>query len=281
MSEALPARAEYRVATFYRFTALPGLAALRASLARTCSDYGVKGTILLAAEGVNGTIAGRPEGVGAVLERLRREPPLADMVARLSHCDEPPFKRMKIKWRHEIVTLGVDGIDPGAETGVHVDPADWNALIARDDVVVIDARNDYEVDIGSFTGARDPRTARFGDLPAWIDAQADLVSRPPVAMFCTGGIRCEKATAYLRQRGFDEVYQLDGGILNYLDSVPEDQSSWRGECFVFDERVSLVHGLAPGSYRLCDGCGGPVPARGDGACGRCENRPDQGPFTRR
>lgn len=270
MSDVPPARGDCRVATFYRFAALPGYAALRVPLADACRDHGVKGTILLAAEGVNGTIAGTPEGVGAVIERLRREAPLADMKARLSTCDGPPFRRMKIKLRREIVTLGVDGIDPHTDTGTRVHPADWNALITRDDVVLIDARNDYEVDIGTFAGARDPRTARFGELPAWIDAQADLDKRPPVAMFCTGGIRCEKAAALLRARGFSEVYQLDGGILNYIESVPASESLWQGECFVFDERVSLAHGPAPGTYRLCDGCGGPVAKGAD--CPRCEDR---------
>ncbi len=272
MPEAGAPRDEYRVATFYRFSELPHFAELREPLIRLCRDNGVRGTVLLAGEGVNGTIAGPGRGIDNVMSWLRAVPGLDGIDARLSCCEEPPFRRMKVKLRPEIVTLGVEGIEPASMAGEYVDPAQWNALIERDDVVVIDTRNDYEVDIGTFAGARNPRTSSFSELPAWIESQSDLASRPPVAMFCTGGIRCEKSTAYLKSVGFDEVYHLQGGILNYLATIPESDSLWRGECFVFDERVSVGHGLAPGTHRLCKGCGRPVPADADdaGPCARCE-----------
>jgi UPF0176 protein len=187
---------------------------------------------------------------------------------------------MKIKRREEIVTLGVDDIDPQKIAGTYVSPEAWNALITRRDVVVIDTRNDYETAIGTFVGARNPGTASFGELPAWIAQQDDLAARPAVAMFCTGGIRCEKSTAYLRRLGFKEVYHLQGGILNYLDTMPESESLWRGECFVFDERVSVIHGLRPGNHRLCSGCGRPLSIHGvdnhPPVCASCGNTAPDG-----
>ncbi len=254
------------IATFYRFAPLPHCATLRAPWLDACRQRQVRGTIVLAEEGINGTIAGDAAAVDEVLDMLRAEPALAELSARIDDTDRQPFQRMKVKLRREIVTLGIDGIDP-ADGGERVSPRQWNDLLRRPDVVVIDTRNDYEVAIGSFVGARDPGTHRFGDLPAWIDAQAELADRPPVAMFCTGGIRCEKSTALLRARGFNEVYQLDGGILHYLAEIPAGESLWQGECFVFDDRVSLGQGLAPGSHRLCRGCGRPVVA--DGSLENC------------
>ena len=246
------------VAAFYRFASLPDYADLREGLRAVCERHEVRGTILLAAEGVNGTIAGPEPGVRAVLAHLRADPRLAEMEHKESWAETQPFRKMKVRLKREIVTLGVPGLDPTETVGTYVPPADWNALIARDDVVLIDARNDYEVAIGTFEGAIDPQTERFRDLPAWLDAQDALADKPPVAMFCTGGIRCEKSTALLKARGFDEVYHLQGGILKYLEEIPEGESRWQGECFVFDERVSVGHGLQPGGYRLCRACGDPV-----------------------
>ena len=175
-----------------------------------------------------------------------------------SFAETQPFRKIKVRLKREIVTLGVPGLDPNETVGTYVAPEAWNDLISDPDVVVIDARNDYETAIGTFEGAIDPQTERFRDLPAWLDAQEALAEKPRVAMFCTGGIRCEKSTALLRARGFEEVYHLKGGILKYLETVPEDESLWRGECFVFDERVSVGHGLEPGDYVLCRACGDPV-----------------------
>ena len=246
------------VAAFYRFVSLPDFANLREPLRAVAEAGGVKGTILLAAEGINGTIAGPEAGVRAVLAHLRSDPRLADLEAKESSAQTMPFRRLKVRLKREIVTLGVPGIDPTENVGTYVDPAEWNALIAEPDVVVIDARNEYEVAIGTFEGAINPETASFRELPDWLEQQDELADKPRVAMFCTGGIRCEKSTALLKARGFDEVYHLNGGILKYLEMVPEDESLWQGECYVFDERVSVRHGLAPGSYFLCHACGDPV-----------------------
>ena len=246
------------VAAFYRFASLPDFADLRAPLRAACEAGGVKGTVLLAAEGVNGTIAGPEPGVRAVLAHLRADPRLAGLEAKESHAEAMPFRRLKVRLKREIVTLGVPGLDPTETVGTYVDAADWNDLIGQPDVVVVDTRNDYEVAIGTFEGAVNPETRSFRELPDWLDGADALADKPRVAMFCTGGIRCEKSTALLKARGFEEVYHLDGGILKYLETVPESESRWRGECFVFDERVSVGHGLVPGSYRLCRACGDPV-----------------------
>ncbi|GAB5535098.1 MAG: rhodanese-related sulfurtransferase [Rubricoccaceae bacterium] len=246
------------VAAFYRFVSLPDFADLREPLRAVCETGDVKGTILLAAEGINGTIAGPEVGVRAVLAHLRSDPRLAELEAKESWAEEMPFRRLKVRLKREIVTLGVPDIDPTEEVGTYVDPEAWNDLIRQPDVVLIDARNDYEVAIGTFEGAINPETDSFRELPDWLEQQDELADRPRVAMFCTGGIRCEKSTALLKARGFDEVYHLNGGILKYLETVPEDESRWQGECFVFDERVSVGHGLVPGTYRLCRACGDPV-----------------------
>ncbi|MEL6616642.1 MAG: rhodanese-related sulfurtransferase [Bacteroidota bacterium] len=248
----------YIVAAFYRFASLPDFADLREPLAEVAGEHDVRGTILLAAEGVNGTIAGPASGVEAVLAHVRSDPRLADLEHKISYAETQPFRKLKVRLKKEIVTMGVPDLDPNETVGTYVPPEAWNALISRDDVVLIDARNDYEVAIGSFEGAIDPETAAFRELPDWLGEQEALESKPPVAMFCTGGIRCEKSTALLRARGFSEVYHLQGGILKYLEEVPEDESLWRGECFVFDERVSVGHGLTPGDYTLCRACGDPV-----------------------
>ncbi|MFO6447730.1 rhodanese-related sulfurtransferase [Erythrobacter sp. NE805] len=261
------------VAALYRFTRFDDPEALRLPLLAACEEAGVKGTLLLAREGINGTIAGAPEGLEAVLAHIRALPGCAGLDVKFSEAAAMPFGRMKVRVKREIVTMGEPGLDPALTAGTYVDPHDWNALIADPDTLVIDTRNDYEVAIGSFTGALDPQTPSFRDFPAWFRAnrEALLKGKKKVAMFCTGGIRCEKSTALLRAEGVEEVYHLQGGILNYLEQVPENESLWQGECFVFDERVSLAHGLAPGTHRLCRPCGRPV--RAGEACAVCEAAP--------
>jgi UPF0176 protein len=224
----------YLTAALYQFVDLPDCAALVAPLQAFCEGQGVKGTLLLAEEGINGTIAGPREGVHAVLARLRGDPRLAGLQHKEAMADVLPFYRMKVRLKREIVTLGVPGLNPAHNAGTYVKPADWNALIDQPDVVVVDVRNDYEVKIGSFEGAIDPLTKAFSDLPGWVEREAqpggalagEGGKKPRVAMFCTGGIRCEKSTAYLRTQGFDEVYHLEGGILKYLETVPAKQSRW-------------------------------------------------------
>ena len=256
----------YLTAALYQFVDLPDYAALVAPLQVFCDAQGVKGTLLLAEEGINGTIAGPPEGVHAVLAHLRSDPRLADLQHKEADASVLPFYRMKVRPKREIVTLGVPGLNPVKNAGTYVKPADWNALIDQPDVVLIDVRNDYEVKIGSFDGAVDPLTKTFSELPGWVERESapggELAGvdgkKPRVAMFCTGGIRCEKSTAYLRTQGFDEVYHLEGGILKYLETVPAEDSRWQGDCFVFDERVSVGHGLAPGHHELCRSCRWPL-----------------------
>ena len=235
----------YLTAALYQFADLPGHAGLREPLQRCCDDNAVKGTLLLAREGVNGTIAGPEAGVRAVLAHLRAIPGLQALAHKESWSAKPPFLRMKVRLKKEIVTLRVPGLDPNQTVGRYVKPQDWNALLAEPGVVLIDTRNDYEVKIGSFKGAINPGIKTFTELPAWLDAQPALQGgkKPKVAMFCTGGIRCEKSTALMKMKGFDEVYHLEGGILKYLEEVPPEHSAWEGECFVFDERVSVGHGL--------------------------------------
>ncbi|SDO09163.1 UPF0176 protein [Rhodoferax sp. OV413] len=253
---------DFLTAAFYQFVALPDYAALQQPLLACCEAHGVKGMVLLATEGINGTIAGPPAGVHAVLAWLRSDPRLAQLQHKEATASSDPFYRMKVRLKREIVTLGVPGVDPTQLAGQYVKPADWNALISDPDVVLIDTRNDYEVAIGSFHGAINPHTRSFAELPQWVEqARADgqpLAAKPKVAMFCTGGIRCEKSTAFLRSQGFDEVYHLEGGILKYLETVPEADSLWNGQCFVFDERVSVGHGLVPGGLELCRSCRRPL-----------------------
>ncbi|HSJ78606.1 MAG TPA: rhodanese-related sulfurtransferase [Erythrobacter sp.] len=234
------------VAALYRFARFDDPVALRPPLLALCEEHGVKGTLLLALEGINGTIAGSDSAIAAVLAHVRALPGCADIEVKFSRCAVPPFGRMKVRLKKEIVTLGVPEVDPTATVGTYVDPADWNALISQPGTVVIDTRNDYEVAVGQFEGAIDPLTPTFRDFPAWFHAHKDkLAEAPRIAMYCTGGIRCEKSTAFLKSEGIDEVYHLKGGILAYLEQVPEAESLWRGECFVFDEREGLEHGLKP------------------------------------
>jgi UPF0176 protein len=246
------------VAAFYQFTALDDHAALQAPIEACCEANDVRGIILLASEGINSTIAGPRAGVMAVLDFLRADPRLVDLKWKESSASSQPFRKMRVRLKQEIVTMGVPGIDPCQLVGTYVKPEDWNALISDSATIVIDTRNDYEVDIGTFTGAINPDIKSFTELPAWLNEQLDLESQPRVAMFCTGGIRCEKSTALLKQAGITEVYHLEGGILKYLERIPESESLWQGQCFVFDERVSVGHGLAVGAYELCRACRYPI-----------------------
>ncbi|MBE0586636.1 MAG: rhodanese-related sulfurtransferase [Hydrogenophaga sp.] len=252
----------YLTAALYKFVDLPDFEALREPLQACCDAHQVKGTLLLASEGINGTIAGLEPGVRAVLAHLRADPCLATLQHKEAWARKPPFLRMKVRLKKEIVTLRVPGLDPNKTVGQYVKPQDWNALVADPDVVLIDTRNDYEVAIGSFQGAINPNIKTFTELPAWLDAQPALKGekKPRVAMFCTGGIRCEKSTALMKMHGFDEVYHLEGGILKYLEEVPPEQSTWEGACFVFDERVSVGHGLQTGPHELCRSCRWPLDA---------------------
>jgi UPF0176 protein len=252
------------VAALYKFARFPDPAALRAPVLALCQERGIKGTLLLAREGLNGTLAGSAEAIAALVDHLRSLPDCAGLEVKYSYADEMPFHRMKVRLKAEIVTMGQPDIDPLASVGHYVDPAEWNALISDPDVVLIDTRNDYEVAIGTFQGATDPQTTSFRDFPAWFRQQREALlgqgRKPKVAMFCTGGIRCEKSTAFLKSEGVDEVFHLKGGILKYLEEIPAEQSLWQGECFVFDERVSVGHGLAQGNYELCRACRRPVDA---------------------
>ncbi|GMG85479.1 rhodanese-related sulfurtransferase [Paralimibaculum aggregatum] len=250
------------IAAFYRFAPLPEPAAHRAALARIACAGGLRGTVLLAPEGVNGTVAGPAGAVAALLAALRALPGFAGMPARRSQAAEMPFRRMKVRLKREIVTLGQPGLAPAARTGTRVPPADWDALLDAPDVAVIDTRNAYEVAIGRFDGAIDPGTGSFRDFPAWWAANRARLAGRRIAMYCTGGIRCEKASAYLLGQGVAEVLQLDGGILGYLETVPAARSRWQGECFVFDGRVAVGHGLAEGSHGLCHACGRAVSPAG-------------------
>ena len=246
------------VAALYRFASFPDPAALREPLLDLCATRGVKGTLLLASEGINGTIAGPLDGIDRVLAHIRTLPDCADLEVKFSTAETMPFHRLKVRLKREIVTMGA-AVDPIGGVGTYVAPADWNALIEQPGTLVIDTRNDYEVRVGSFAGAVDPGTASFSDFPAWFRAHRDeIAGAERVAMFCTGGIRCEKATALLKAEGIGEVHHLQGGILKYLEKVPAAESRWRGECFVFDERVAVGHGLAPGTHELCRGCRMPV-----------------------
>jgi len=249
-----------KVAALYRFASFNQPELLQPQIAAWCAEHGLKGTILVATEGVNGTVAGSEAGIDAVVAHLRTLPGCAELDVKYSHANEMPFYRMKVRLKKEIVTLGVDGIDPKREVGTYVQPEDWNALISDPDTVLIDTRNDYEVAIGTFEGAVDPRTKSFSEFPEWFRAHRDELAagKTKFAMFCTGGIRCEKSTAFLKAEGIDDVYHLEGGILRYLENISEAESKWQGECFVFDERVSVKHGLELGEMELCHACRRPI-----------------------
>jgi UPF0176 protein len=250
------------VAALYQFTRLDDCAALRSALLGVCRSIGVKGTLLLAREGINGTVAGSDAAIADLITEIRSLPGCASIEVKYSRAAAMPFHRMKVRLKAEIVTMGQPEIDPLTGAGHYVAPEDWNALIAEPGTILIDTRNDYEVAIGSFAGAIDPKTQSFRDFPTWFRTQREALlgsgTPPKVAMFCTGGIRCEKSTAFLKSEGIDEVYHLQGGILKYLEDVPPEQSRWQGECFVFDARVAVGHGLGPGTHALCHACRRPV-----------------------
>jgi UPF0176 protein len=252
---------------FYKFVRVADPAGLRASLLAACLDRGIKGSILLAPEGINGTISGAAESLADFFSWLRQDPRFADLETKESPAGAHPFGRMKVRLKREIVTFGMPEANPAQAVGSYVEPKDWNALIESPDVILIDTRNQYEFKTGTFKGAIDPRTPSFRQFPAFVREHLDPARHKRVATFCTGGIRCEKATSYLLQQGFKEVYHLKGGILKYLEIVPEGESLWEGECFVFDERVALGHGVKPGSHGLCQSCGAPVPLAPGGKLG--------------
>lgn len=246
------------VCALYKFVTLDDYQALREPLLEEMTRLAVKGTILLAQEGLNGTIAGTREGIDGVLAWLNADPRIAGIVYKESFEESNPFYRTKVKLKKEIVTMGVNGIDPKHIVGTYVKPEDWNDLISRDDVVLVDTRNDYEYEVGTFKGAVNPNTKTFRELPQFVAENLDPAKHKKVAMFCTGGIRCEKSTAYLKEQGFEEVYHLEGGILKYLEDVPEEDTLWEGECFVFDNRITVNHQLEKGQYDACHACRRPI-----------------------
>ncbi len=253
-----PLSENIKVAALYKFTHVPAPEELITQLRRIGDDAQIKGTLLVANEGLNGTIAGSPEAIDGVIASIRDLDGLDNLEAKYSFTDEPPFGRFKVRLKKEIVTMGVPDIDPRETVGEYVDPSDWNSLIDDPETVLIDTRNRYETYLGSFRGAIDPGTDSFRDFPQWVAENLDPKQHKKVAMFCTGGIRCEKSTAYLKQQGFESVFHLKGGILQYLEDVPEEQTRWEGECFVFDDRVTVDHQLQPTNKEICFNCRAPV-----------------------
>ena len=251
-----------RVAALYQFARLDAPEAIKEPLLGICIEAGARGSLLLAREGINGTIAGSDEAIETVLAHIRTIPGCRDIEVKNSRAGTMPFERMKVRLKREIVTMGEPDIDPLSDVGHYVPADEWNALIEDPHTILIDTRNDYEVAIGTFKGAIDPRTKTFREFPSWFRENRDALlsdgAKRRVAMFCTGGIRCEKATAFVKAQGIDEVYHLKGGILGYLENVPAEKSLWEGECFVFDQRVAVGHGLTPGSHVSCEACGRPV-----------------------
>jgi UPF0176 protein len=246
------------VAAFYQFVSLPDYQQLREELLRLCQERQIKGTILLADEGINGTISGLRPDIDAVFAFLHADPRLADLQHKASFAEAPPFDRLKVRLKKEIVTMGVPEVDPLKCVGTYVPPQDWNALIAEPNVTLIDTRNEYEVSVGTFKGAQNPQLQTFRQFPEYVRNNLDPSIHKRVALFCTGGIRCEKATAFLIDQGFEEVYHLEGGILKYLENTPAPESLWEGECFVFDQRVTVDHNLSVGTHARCYACGHPV-----------------------
>jgi UPF0176 protein len=285
MSQAL----SYVVAAFYKFVDLPDRQAWQQRLLDLCQAQALKGTILLATEGINGTVSGSRSGIDTLLADLRSDRRFADLDVKESYTNIDPFDRLKIKLRNEIITIGQPEADPAVQVGTYVDPADWNQLIQDPNVLVIDTRNELEVSIGTFPGAQNPQTSTFREFPGYVKQSLDPQQHKQVAMFCTGGIRCEKASAYLLAQGFEQVYHLKGGILNYLETVPPEESLWSGECFVFDHRVAVTQGVQAGSYTACLSCGWPIGAADreasrqhpdGGACPRCHNGLTPARFSR-
>lgn len=249
---------KYRITAMYHFVSFPEFEAFRQPLLDFCNEHEIKGTLLLADEGINGTVAGSEEGIEALLAFLTSKEEFKGLGHKSSYADTAPFLRMKVKLKKEIVTLGVDGVSPKKVVGTYVKPKDWNAIISDPDVILVDTRNTYETEIGTFEYAVDPRTTTFREFPQFVAENLDKNIHKKVAMFCTGGIRCEKASSFMLELGFEEVYHLEGGILQYLEDVPQEESLWKGECFVFDERVTVKHDLSPGSYDMCHACRRPL-----------------------
>ncbi len=248
----------FTIAALYHFTPVSDTAKMQILIREKCELLEIKGTLLLASEGINGTVAGSSSNIDALLKFLTGMKEFSGLEWKLSHSPDEPFGKLKVRLKREIVTMGQPDVDPLGSVGHYVEPEDWNDLITADDVVVIDTRNDYEVAIGTFEGAIDPKTKSFREFPAWWEKNKQRFANHRVAMFCTGGIRCEKSTSFLRNQGVDEVYHLKGGILKYLETVPPEQTTWNGECFVFDGRVSVGHGLKIGPHQLCFGCRRPI-----------------------
>ncbi len=249
---------EYVICALYKFVHLPDYQYLQNPLLSLMLKHEIKGTILLAEEGINGTVASDSDGINRLLTWLKSDPRFSDLEHKQSVEDQVPFKRSRVKIKQEVVTMGVDGIDPTTLVGAYVNPKDWNDLISDPDVLLVDTRNDYEVNIGSFEGAVNPNTSSFRDFPQYVINHLDPAKHKKVAMFCTGGIRCEKSTAFLKQQGFEQVFHLQGGILKYLEEIPEEESLWQGECFVFDDRVAVNHSLEKGQYKQCHACRMPI-----------------------
>jgi len=259
--------APYAIAAFYKFVAIEDPAELKHRLAEQCCENAILGTILIAPEGINATIAGEHVRLEAFLASIVADTRFAGLDIKRSVATTKPFQRLRVKLKREIVTFGRPEVDPTTRAGTYVEPHAWNELITRPDVVLVDTRNVYEVEVGTFPGALDPGTAAFGEFPGYVEANIDQFKHKKIAMFCTGGIRCEKATAYMRSLGFDEVYHLKGGILRYLETVPPEQSRWHGECYVFDERVAVTDSVREGTHGMCPTCGRPVVK--ETACGVC------------
>jgi len=287
MSNISDSNAPIKVAALYHFTHFDDPPSVREPLLQACEAHGLKGTILLSNEGINGTIAGQPDGIDAIINVIRALPGCSELDVKYSGAEDMPFYRMKVRLKREIVTMGVGDIDAVDGTGEYVKPENWNDLISDPETVIIDTRNDYEVAVGSFKGAIDPKTKTFREFPAWFDAEAERLKTegktPKIAMFCTGGIRCEKATAYVKSKGFDDVFHLKGGILKYLENVPEEESLFDGDCFVFDQRVAVGHGLELSDYVQCHACRKPLspeelkaPEYMEGvSCPHCHNDRDE------
>lgn len=279
-----------RVTAFYKFTRIDDYKQYRPKLLAKCQQLGIKGTILLAAEGINATVAGTDQAITALLAELAKHQAIGSFEFKDSRADQMPFYRMKVKLKQEIVTLGVNGIDPTKQCGQYVPPSAWNALISDPDVITIDTRNDYEVEIGNFKHAINPNTVNFREFPLFVaEHLADCPKDKKIAMFCTGGIRCEKSTSFLLKQGFKNVYHLQGGILKYLEEIPESESLWQGECFVFDNRVAVKHDLTVGSYDQCHGCRHPISAadktspyyKKDICCPKCHDKQSATGINRR
>ena len=279
MSE-LPGGYSIAVVSFYKFVDLDGLPEIKASLLSLCGKNGINGTFILAPEGINATVAGPREGIERLVAYLESDPRFSGAHYKLSYNEKSPFHRLKVKFKKEIVPMGISGIKPQRLSGERVSPERWNALISRPDVLLIDTRNDYENRVGTFRGAVNPETDHFREFPEYVRENLDPAEHREIAMFCTGGIRCEKATSYLLERGFKRVYQLEGGVLSYLERVPRERSLWEGECFVFDDRTSVGHDLSRGTWSTCRNCRAPVSPedrQSEGfregiSCSRCHSR---------